>query len=410
MTTRQTLVSSPRIGVAALARLTFNGFDVRKLWHEMMESVTDDAEGAGIGMDLSLLSQLLGDKKTGLAIQDEVLAYQRLYHVPCTAPRPGLRILALAAPVDIGGNVPIEFLLQGSDVALQTLYVVPGKDLPDPLPEHDIAMVIAPNTDDARRTRAILEPLAPFWPRPLLNLPRAIEALNRDKLWERLQGVPGLAMPKTFRVARADLERIGKEPALLTQFAPDGSFPMIVRPIDSNAGVGLDKLETPSAIADYLAARPESEFFLSRFVDYSSADGLFRKYRIVAVDGKPFAVHMAIADQWKVWYLNADMTTDAQKRAEEAEFMMAFDDGFGARHAETLAQLFTRLDLDYVSIDCAETKAGELLLFEADSSSIVHDMDPPQIFPYKGPQMRKIFEAFVDMLYRRAERERARAA
>jgi hypothetical protein len=29
-------------------------------------------------------------------------------------------------------------------------------------------------------------------------------------------------------------------------------------------------------------------------------------------------------------------------------------------------------------------------------------MDPPDVFPYKPPQMRKIFAAFTEMLSRRA--------
>jgi hypothetical protein len=33
---------------------------------------------------------------------------------------------------------------------------------------------------------------------------------------------------------------------------------------------------------------------------------------------------------------------------------------------------------------------------------IVHDMDPPDLFPYKKPQMRKVFDAFEAMLRRRA--------
>ena len=36
--------------------------------------------------------------------------------------------------MDIGGNTPVEFLLEGSDIELITLYVVPGAPLPDPLP------------------------------------------------------------------------------------------------------------------------------------------------------------------------------------------------------------------------------------------------------------------------------------
>jgi hypothetical protein len=37
-------------------------------------------------------------------------------------------------------------------------------------------------------------------------------------------------------------------------------------------------------------------------------------------------------------------------------------------------------------------------------------MDPPSVFPYKPPQMRKIFEAFAAMLTRRVASERERAA
>jgi hypothetical protein len=57
--------------------------------------------------------------------------------------------------------------------------------------------------------------------------------------------------------------------------------------------------------------------------------------------------------------------------------------------------------LDYYSIDCAETADGRLLLFEADAAAIIHMMDPPDLFPYKQTQMRRIFRAFEDMLRRR---------
>jgi hypothetical protein len=35
---------------------------------------------------------------------------------------------------------------------------------------------------------------------------------------------------------------------------------------------------------------------------------------------------------------------------------------------------------------------------------IVHRMDPPNIFPYKGPQMAKVFGAFEAMLRSKAVR------
>jgi len=149
---------------------------------------------------------------------------------------------------------------------------------------------------------------------------------------------------------------------------------------------------------------------VSRFVDYSSDDGLFRKYRIVLIDGQPYACHLAIADRWDIWYLNAGMAQSANKRREEQTFMQAFDAGFAQRHRAALSGLSKRIGLDYFTVDCAETRDGSLLIFEADNTAIVHDMDPPDVFPYKVPQMRKVFDAFAAMLHRRAGRSNEAAA
>jgi hypothetical protein len=37
-------------------------------------------------------------------------------------------------------------------------------------------------------------------------------------------------------------------------------------------------------------------------------------------------------------------------------------------------------------------------------------MDSPEVFPYKPPQMRKVFDAFAAMLYRCANIAREKAA
>ena len=119
---------------------------------------------------------------------------------------------------------------------------------------------------------------------------------------------------------------------------------------------------------------------------------------------------MAIADRWDIWYLNAGMSDDAAKRLEEETFMRTFDFGFARRHATALAGMVERVGLDYFTIDCAENKRGELLIFEADNTAVVHNMDSPAMFPYKPPQMRKIFEAFAAMLLDRAREAREQAA
>jgi hypothetical protein len=399
-----------RIGFARLTTMAFGGTDLRPLRDQLISKVAAGTAGAGEGLDLSLIAQLLGDKPTGMAIQAEVLAFHQLFRSPCSMEKPSLRVLALAAAMDMGGNTPIEFLLENSGIELLTLYVVAGVELPVPLPDHDVAVVIASDSDQCREALRKIEVAASRWPRPLLNPPRLVGNLDRDKLYRLLCGIEGLDIPVTASATRAQLQELAQPNAGLADIAAEFEFPIIVRPLGSHAGVGLARIDDRAAIGGYLLARPEQEFFVSRFVDYAGEDGLFRKYRIVIVDGRPYACHMAIADRWDIWYLNAGMAFSESKRREEENFMRTFDSAFAVRHQRALAVMIERIGLDYFTVDCAENRRGELLIFEADNTAVVHNMDSPELFPYKAPQMRKVFEAFAAMLCRRAQDDREHAA
>lgn len=387
----------PRIGLARLTRMAFEGADLWPLWDELMERATDDAAGSGMAMDLSVIAQLRGDKETGLAIQCDTMAFNRLYRSEIAAKPGALRVLALAAASDIGANTPIEFLVQGGGIELAFLYLVPGHPLPDPLPAHDVAVVVAPASADGEAALAMIE--AASWATPLINAPTAIRNLERDRLYQGLQMVSGLHIPATLRLSRARIAA-----------ALPIALPVIIRPLGSHAGFGLARIATHDELRAYLESRPEEEFFVSPYIDYASGDGQFRKYRIALIDGKPYPVHMAIAEEWKVWYLNADMALNVANRAEEAAFMEFFEQDFAARHRQALDGLAAALGLDYVLIDCAETRDGKLLVFEADHCALVHDMDPANVYPYKPPQMRKIFQAFAAMLERHGPKNTACAA
>ncbi|MFK4506149.1 hypothetical protein LPJ38_31310 [Bradyrhizobium daqingense] len=398
-----------RIGFAQLTRQAFEGVDLQPLRDQLLGRITEGTAQAGEGLDLSLIVQLLGDKEAGLAIQSEVLTFHQLFRTPSAAPKPGLRLLALAADIDMGGNTPIDFLLEGSDIELLTLYVVKGVGLPESLPAHDVAIVVASDSEECRDALALIEEVAPRWPRPLLNHPGLIGNLDRDKLYRLLADVPGLDIPATVHATRAQLTDLASGRIACGAIAGELHFPMIARPRGSHAGVGLAKLDDAAALEAYLTARKEQDFFVARFVDYVSPDGLYRKYRLAMVDGKAYACHMAIADRWDIWYLNAYMAFSEEKRAEEAIFMRDFDHAFAARHKSALDEMSRRVGLDYFIVDCAENQNGELLVFEADNTAVVHNMDSPAVFPYKPLQMRKIFTAFTAMLSRHARAGEGRA-
>ena len=388
----------PLIGLATLMRMAFSGADLGPLGTRLLRRAETHPHDANTLLDLSTILQLKGNRAAALAVQSQALEMQQLYRMPAVNDAPAIRLLALMGPGDLMANTPLEFLVEGADIALDMLYVAPHLPFPASLPEHDVMFVAIGESDQNRPLLQYVANLIQDWPRPLLNMPDRIVNVSRDGACALLASAPGIVMPSTVRIDRQTLEQIGRGQQALTDFLEDGDFPIIVRPVDSHAGQGLEKLDTPTAIDAYLQSQPMNMFYVSRFVDYRGPDGLFRKSRIVLIHGRPYVCHMAISAHWMIHYLNAGMTESAEKRAEEARFMARFDDEFASRHAAAFHAIHERMGLDYLGIDCGETATGELLIFEVDSNMIVHAMDAVEVFPYKQPQMQKVFAAFRTML------------
>ena len=382
------------LGLAALMRKALSGEDLSHLTN-MAAYNPDDAN---MLMGLSIVFQLTGNREAGLELQWKALQLQQLYRLPSSSGRNGIRLLAIMRPGDMMDNTPVDFLLEGSDTTLDLLYVSPDLPFPPALPEHDVAIVAIGQTDQNQPLLEQVSELLKHSPCRVLNAPEQISRLSRDNVSRLLQNIPGLEIPLTARVSRLDLQQLCHGEQAVSSLLDDGCFPLIVRPLGSHGGSGLVKIDNPAALAEYLAAMPQDEFNIARFVDYRKPDGQYRKCRIALIDGQPYACHLAISDHWMIHYRSAGMEESPAKRAEEERFMTDFDSDFARRHRDAFHGIGERLGLDYLVMDCSETAEGKLLIFEADNLGFVHAMDPPDIFPYKQAQMRKVFDAFHAML------------
>ena len=382
---------------AALLRKVFEGADIVPLIQAELDKLHMDITDAAAYVSLSLLYQLAGQKENGLACLDAGLHYANMFRQPVEGAT--LRLLAVCARGDLMTNTPIELLVEGLPIEVSRIYVDALGELPDSCPEHDVAIFAIGESDQTRLALERLRGVSALWPLPMLNEPLAILDLSRDRLWRKLEDVPGLMVPPTTRLTGAALTSVARGERALEQVLPGGAFPLIVRPVGSHAGNGLTKIDDATALAEQ-GSLPMA--YVSSFVDYASDDGRWRKYRIAFIGGRPHLAHMAIGDHWMVHYLNAGMAENAAKRAEEAAAMAHFDEDFAVRHAAAFAGLHERLGLDYFAIDCAELPDGRLLLFEADVSMIIHALDPVDVYPYKRLQMARLFGAFEALLRARA--------
>jgi hypothetical protein len=387
-------------GTADLTTFAYAG----NAYEALLDRIAPHAGGSASLYDRSIASQLSFRRAEGLSLQDAALEMSQVYRVG--NPQEGsLRLLALVGPGDLMTNTPLDFLTNHLNIRLDLLYILPDRPLPAVIPEHDVAFFAIGEANPPELDR--LRRLFALWPRPALNNPGFLPALERDVLSGSLADVSGVCSPQTVAVDRAALDAHVAYGAPIGGYdASRGLYPCLIRPLASHAGTGLARINDAAELAKYLHLSFERRFFVTAFEDYASADDLYRKSRIAFIDRTPFLCHMAISSHWMVHYLNAGMTESGEKRAEEASAMASFDQGFARRHTAAFEALHERLGLDYYSIDCAETHDGRLLVFEADAAAIVHAMDPPDLFPYKQSHMRRVFVAFEDMLRRHAAQSR----
>jgi hypothetical protein len=392
----QAIQPTPILGQARLIRAAFEGTDMAAFAQEIVARGEGDQVDPGAALDVATVLMLMHRPTEALKLQSEVLQTHRHFTLLSNVAEARTRVLVIVAAGDLMANTPIDFLLNDPGFAVEYLFVPPDHPVPRVLPEHDVVVV---GVAYSRANAPILEALsraAAHWPGRVFNHPDCVLRTSRHGLAAALAGAEGILVPRIVRVRRSYL--------VSTDFRlPDGlALPILVRPVDTHAGNELRLVETSSALEEYVSATDADHLYLTEFCDYRDTDGLYRKYRVALIDGVPFLCHMAVRDHWMIHYLNAGMLEDPAKRAAEASAMAAFDSVFAQRHATAFAEIHRRLGLDYLVIDCAESPDGRLLIFEADTGMVVHDMDSPEIFPYKAPQMRRVFSAFQQAVASRA--------
>ena len=288
--------------------------------------------------DTSTLYQIAFRREEALSLQADAVSASPLLRVH--NPRQtaaALRVLALVMPGDTQMNMPVDFITNHLDVRLDLMFMRPDGSLPPVVPDHDVMIFCA--ADPGPALLCWMAQLYRTWPRPVLNDPALLPLFARDVLSRGFAGQPSLCFPATVKVAHADL-------AVRPETLAGLPYPVLIRPHDSHAGRGLAKIDSAEAAQAYLCTEIAECFYVSRYMDYRSADGLFRKYRIALVDGQPQLCHMALSEHWMVHYLNAGMAEHAERRHAEAEAMRSFADGFARRHAEAFQALHSLLPFD----------------------------------------------------------------
>jgi len=314
------------------------------------------------------------------------------------APDPETTVLILTT--SHSGNIPHKYLLPADRYTRLNWfieYATPAQAAE--LPAYDVVFNIIGDPDAAGETEAPVAAFLSNCPRAAINDPVKVAGTRRDRLSDLLAGVEDLHTP---RAARIDAETLADQ-GLAASIAASGlSYPLLVRPIGSHGGVGLILARGPLDLAE---ASLRAGVYVTEYVDFRGADGLYRKYRMIFVDGQAFPYHLAVAEDWLVHYGTAGMEDDKARQLEERFFLGDPASALGARALAAITEVGVRLGLDYAGVDFSVLPDGRAVVFEANATMLVHPEEADGEFAYKNPAAARIFAAFQTMIAERSPKK-----
>jgi glutathione synthase/RimK-type ligase-like ATP-grasp enzyme len=293
------------------------------------------------------------------------------------------------ADIDTKGNTDL-FLLRTRDPrGYGRIHIIPGyfrQPFRYDLAGFDLLLNLVTDADQNPKVLANLAKLLRPYRGRVLNRPEAVLGSTREKVAAACAALPHVIAPRTIRLVSA-------------RQAGDFPFPAILRLAGTHSGRVIGIVES----ADQLDSRliEGREHFLTEYVDFRSADGLYRKYRFVLIGGEIVMRHLLVSDGWNVHA--ADRTRFmAPRPALVAEERDAIDYGMQALPRGVragLAAIRGAVGLDLFGVDCAISGAGEIILFEANATMNFFPLSDDPQYAYLGKALARAQAAFDALLF-----------
>jgi tetratricopeptide (TPR) repeat protein len=358
-----------------------------------------NANDAGSIVTLGNVLMVLGRMDESREMFRRAQKIQPLIIWPCKKGKPEFSVLLLDAPG--AASTPVHYLASWGAYDCHFVAILGGFDYDMDLlrSKADVVVNIIADADTGHEVLPLACDLADTLNRPTVNHPRKIMATDRQSVAKRLSDIPLCRVPKTMRLLAADLTG-----EALTRILALFAMPVLIRRAGTHGGDDFEKVDSAEAISTFVDRHSDAVFYLSQFIDYCSADGYYRKYRVICMNEQVFPYHLAIDDHWMVHHVRTDMANQVWMREEEEAFLKNPSGVFNEAHFAAFQRIGQAMGLNYCGVDCSLDRDGNIIIFETNATMLVHD-EKSAPFLYKNPYIAKIKEAFDAMLKQMARQQ-----
>ncbi|MBV9863634.1 MAG: tetratricopeptide repeat protein [Alphaproteobacteria bacterium] len=342
-------------------------------------------------IDLGSALYALGLKPQAFARFREALAIEPVLTRKTAKLEPDFSALLVLAPGAY--NTPYRYLIEDASYDSHILMLVPEVDYDAAMlaARCDVVVNLVSDVDQDQGMLAAAAALIDRLGRPVINHPNTIAPTSREWIAAALSGIPDCRVAKVSRHAGPELSRLAWDTHPVAR-----SRPFLARLAGGHGGEAFEMIAAPADLDRLVADHPEADYYLIEYLNYRSADGFFRKYRFFFVGAEILPYHLSIGPEWKVHHFRTDIAAQPWMQHEEEVFLRAPETVFEPRHFAALRAIRAAIGIDFFGIDCSLDRDGNLVVFEANATMLVHGMN--RDFPYKIPYVRRIKSAFAALL------------
>lgn len=371
-----------------LANLLFDDGNLATARRHYEEALRIDSDQAQAHQGMTRIFSGLRDEAGMQRHREKGFRHQAVTTLPYLGKEEPVRLLLLVAAE--GGNIPLRQHID-NHIFQTTAVFAEFYDEHKPLPPHDIVFNSIGDADLCKTALEAATKLLAHTSAPVINPPEKILATERVENARRLGGLENIRTAKTVLMTK---EKILQCSVL--------SFPLLLRAPGFHTGQHFVKVDRPDQLSEAAASLPGTELLVMECLDARGGDGLTRKYRVMMIDGKLYPLHMAISSDWKVHYFTAAMSGQPQYQAEEKKFLEDMPAVIGVRAVAALERIKDSLELDYGGVDFGLDKEGNVLLFEANATMVIHPPALEEQWDYRRPATDRAIKAVRELLRQRA--------
>ena len=305
-----------------------------------------------------------------------------------------VRVLLLCSV--LGGTVSTAQFLD-ERIFLTTALVVELLDDSAPLPPHHVVFNAIGDADRCAEALVRAKEILARTDAPVVNHPDYVLRTGRLENAARLRALEGVIAPHVRQLSRSSV-------------AQDSlTYPVLLRAPGFHTGRFFVKVDRAEELAPALASLPGETVLVIEYLDGRGADGKYRKFRAIMVDGDLYPLHLAISQDWKVHYGSAQMN-DAGHRAEEERFLSDMTAFLGEPTMRALRSIVNAMNLEFGGIDFGVDATGNVLLYESNATMTVVIPEQHDTATYRRFPAERIVVAVIKMLARlsaRVDRQRS---